>query len=138
MIVADASLIYALLDSKDRHHREAAEWYAASSDDLATTPLVIAEVDHLAPRAGTRAQREFRRDLSEGAYRLEWSPDSIGTIVLTAETYRDLGVSLTDASLVHLASRMETSRIATFDERHFRAMKPLGGQPAFTILPADA
>ena len=43
-----------------------------------------------------------------------------------------------DASLVALAARLGTTSIATFDERHFRAMQPLTGEPAFTLLPVDA
>jgi predicted nucleic acid-binding protein len=138
LIVVDSSVILALLDADDRRHAETAAWYAGAKDDLATTPFILAEVDYLAPRAGGRAQREFRQDLVAGAYRLEWSPGSIGAVVVTAETYRDLGVSLADASLVHLAARLETTSIATFDERHFRAIKPLSGEPAFTLLPADS
>jgi hypothetical protein len=36
-----------------------------------------------------------------------------------------------------LAARHRTTRLLTFDERHFRAVKPLYGK-AFTLLPADA
>jgi uncharacterized protein len=37
---------------------------------------------------------------------------------------------------VILAGRFETRRILTFDERHFRALRPLDGG-SFTLLPAD-
>ena len=37
-----------------------------------------------------------------------------------------------------LAARFETNRVATFDERHFRAVEPLAGAGAFTLLPVDA
>jgi len=33
--------------------------------------------------------------------------------------------------------QFRTTRLLTFDERHFRAIKPLSGE-SFTILPADA
>lgn len=46
----------------------------------------------------------------------------------------DLG--LADLSLVLLAHKLDTRRILTFDERHFRAVRPLQGG-AFTLLPAD-
>lgn len=45
---------------------------------------------------------------------------------------------MTDASLIALAARIETTQIATFDERHFRAMTPLHGGRHFTLLPKDA
>ncbi len=100
---------------------------------------MLAEVDHLAAtRAGEQALRAFRADLSAGAYAVEWWADAISDCVELAEQYADLGVSLTDASLVALAARVETSRIATLDERHFRAIRPVSGGPAFRLLPADA
>jgi predicted nucleic acid-binding protein len=138
MIILDTSFIYALLDSADTNHGPASGWYETVDEEIATTPFVLAEVDHLAPRAGVRARRAFRRDLASGAYTVEWWSEIAGRSALIATTYEDLGVSLTDASLVALAARFHTTRIGTFDERHFRSMRPLFGDPAFTLLPADA
>jgi hypothetical protein len=45
---------------------------------------------------------------------------------------------MTDASLVALAARVDTTRVATFDERHFRAVHPLSGGDAFVVLPVDS
>lgn len=138
MIVVDTSVIYALLDAADSNHGQAARWYETVDEEIATTPLVVAEVDHLAPRAGVRARRAFLRDLNSGAYSIEWWPAAAGVSGLVAMTYEDAGVSLTDASLVALAARHRTTRVATFDERHFRSMRPHYGGAAFTLLPADA
>lgn len=139
MIVIDTSLIYALLDGRDAQHERAVDWYERVDDDLVTTPLVLAEADHLAVhRAGARAAEAFRRDVAAGAYGIEWWPAAAAEAAQIATRYAGLGVSLTDASLVALAHRVESTRIATFDERHFRALRPLGGGDAFTLLPADA
>ncbi len=46
-------------------------------------------------------------------------------------------IGVADASIVVLAARYRTTRLLTFDERHFRAIKPLHGE-AFTLLPADS
>jgi uncharacterized protein len=139
VIVVDTSFVYALLDRRDRRHREAAAWYAGVAEAVATTPLVVAEVDHLAgSRAGSGARAAFRRDLAAGAYLVEWWRGAEEAIVGVAETYRELGVSLADASLAALAARLRTTAVATFDERHFRALRPLDGAAAFTLLPRDA
>lgn len=139
MIVLDSSVVYALLDRRDRRHLDATHWYGTVSEEVATTPLVLAEIDYLVRRrAGTRALRAFRRDVAAGAHGVEWWAGAASESVRVAETYPALGLSLTDASLVVLAARLETSAIATFDQRHFRAVRPLAGAPAFTILPADA
>ena len=73
VIVVDTSVIYALLDRRDRRHREAVVWYRAVDDEFATTPLVLAETDHLAStRAGPEAARAFRHDVRSGAYLVGW------------------------------------------------------------------
>ena len=54
-----------------------------------------------------------------------------------ADRYTDLGIGLTDASLVVLAARVGSADVATFDERHFRAVRPLGVADAFRLLPLD-
>ena len=139
MIVADSSFIYALLDPRDTYHGVAARWYPQNDEELATTPLVLAELDYLAgAHAGYVARDAVRRDVATGAYLVEWWTAAARDAVEIAERYGDLGVSLTDASLVALAARLETRRIATFDERHFRAVRPLHGGGVFTLLPLDA
>ena len=139
MIVIDTSFVYALLDGRDARHAEAATWYRPSDSELATTPLILAEIDHLAGvRAGIRARQAFRHDVAVGAYSVEWWPAAARQAVEIAERYADLSVSLADASLVALAARLGTTTVATFDERHFRAFVPLTGGSAFTLIPADA
>jgi predicted nucleic acid-binding protein len=138
LIVLDTSVAYALLDGVDRRHHEAAQWYDDVDDDLVTTPLMLAELNHLAvTRAGPAAARAFRHDLVIGAYAVEWWEDAAAQAAEVAETYSDLGLGLTDASLVVLSERMGTTDIATFDERHFRTVRPSRGA-AFRLLPIDA
>jgi predicted nucleic acid-binding protein len=138
VIVLDTSIIYALLDRRDRRHGQASAWYQGVDEDMATTPLVQAEADHLAAaRGGVVAARGFRQDVKAGAYLVEWWPEAAELSATIAERYEDLGLGMTDASLVALADRLRTNRLATFDERHFRAIPPLSGG-AFTLLPADA
>ena len=139
MIVVDASFAYALLDDADEGFRVATAWYDRPHSDLVTTPLVLAEVDHLAmTRLGPSARAAFLADVAQGGYDIAWCDTAAAEAVRVAERYADLGPSLTDTSLVALAARLGTTAIATFDERHFRAMRPLTGEPAFTLLPADA
>ncbi len=103
------------------------------------TPLVLCELDYLTEtRVGRQARTAFRSDVASGAYAVSWWPDATIDALRVAHRYDDLGISLTDGSLVALASRLGTTEIATFDERHFRAMRPLSHGAAFRLLPADA
>jgi uncharacterized protein len=139
VIVLDTSLIFALLDRRDRRHDEAVAWYGSTDEDLVTTPMVLAEVDYLArTRAGKLAISAFRHDVKAGAYQAEWWPEAGAESALVAEQYTGLDLGITDASLIALAARFETIDIATFDERHFRVVRPLHGPASFRLLPADS
>lgn len=139
MTVLDTSFLFALLMRSEKHHEEAAAWYERSVEGYATTPLVLTELDHLfRARSAPSGRKAFFTELRAGTLGVEWRPDLPARSVEVVDDYADLGVSLTDASLVVLAAEFETTRIATFDERHFRAMKPLAGGDSFTLLPADA
>lgn len=139
MIIVDTSAIVAFMNAADDHHANVAGWLAGAEDDLVTTPLIIAEVDHLVrARGGPAAQRALHQDLAAGAYLAEWWPGAVASVVRIAERYADTGLGLADASLVALAERLGTIEIATLDERHFRVVRPLAGGKAFRVLPADA
>jgi uncharacterized protein len=139
VIVVDTSIIVAFMNAADAHHDSVGAWLDGTSEDLATTPLIVAEVDHLiGVRGGRAAQRALRADLAAGAYIVEWWPGAVATAVAVADQYADNGLGLTDASLVALAERLDTVDIATLDERHFRAVRPRTGGSAFRLLPADA
>lgn len=76
MIVADTSFVYAILDAADARHAEAVGWYRGTDEALATTPLVLAEIDHLAgARLGRRARTAFRADVGAGVYLVEGGPE---------------------------------------------------------------
>lgn len=138
MIVVDSSIILAYMNAVDDHHEVVSAWLENADQDLATTPLIVAEVDHLVgARGGPVAQRALRSDLACGAYLVEWWSGAITSVVNVADQYADTGLGLADASLVALAERLGTLDLATLDERHFRAVRPLTGGSAFRLLPAD-
>ena len=139
MIVVDTSAILAYMNSADDHHEAVAEWLERESDDLVTTPLIVAEADFLvSSRGGEAASQALRADLASGAYLVEWWPEAMRESVLVATDYSGSGIGLADASLVALAQRVKTNRIATLDERHFRLVTPLTEHEAFLLLPRDA
>ena len=138
MIVVDTSVILAYMNSADEHHERVRNWLLEADDDLVTTPLIVAEADHLvATRGGRAAASALRADLAAGAYVVDWWPQAITTAVRVADRYADMPLGLADASLVALAERHETVDVATLDERHFRAVRPLAAGAAFRLLPAD-
>jgi predicted nucleic acid-binding protein len=68
VIVVDTSVVVAYMNATDDYHATVAGWLDDADDDLATTPLIIAEVDHLVgARGGPTAQRALHKDLAAGA-----------------------------------------------------------------------
>jgi uncharacterized protein len=138
-VVLDTSVAVAFMNRRDDDHERVSEWIESADEDRVTTPLVVAEIDHLVSHGGgSVAALAFYEDLASGAYLVEWWQDAMFETVEAARRHQPLGLGLADASLLVLAAKLETTRIATLDERHFRIAKPLTGEPAFVLLPADA
>jgi uncharacterized protein len=73
VIVVDTSVVVAYINAADDYHAIVAGWLDGADDDLATTPLIVAEVDHLVgARGGPTARRALHGDLAAGAYLVEW------------------------------------------------------------------
>ncbi len=128
------------MNRRDADHVIVREWMGQVDDALSTTPLVVAELDHLVLAAGgSGAASALRDDFDRGAYQVEWWPAALEDTIAAARRYESMELGLADASLIALAAHLGTTKIATLDERHFRVVRPLGGRAtAFTLLPTDA
>ncbi|MGH8907229.1 MAG: type II toxin-antitoxin system VapC family toxin [Egibacteraceae bacterium] len=136
--LVDAGPLVATADPTSAHGRRVQALLKDASDLLIMSAQVTAEVDYLVgARFGERPRRRFLNDLAGGAFRVEClKPGDYDTVRALDEQYADLRPGLSDLSLVVLAARFDTRRILTFDQRHFRVMRPLQGG-SFEILPAD-
>jgi predicted nucleic acid-binding protein len=99
---------------------------------------VTAEIDYLLGRRFRRGARHaFLSDIAAGRFVVACLEEHDYATVLELDArYEDLELGLADCAVIILAHRYHTTRIVSFDERHFRAVTPLGGG-TFTILPAD-
>ena len=138
-LVCDTSGVLAALDRADPDHAACAEVLLSHDGPLLLSPLVLAELDHLVrARLGVQPARVLADDVAARAYELAaLTADVVAECVTVDRRYADLGLGLTDASLVVLASRADTRLLLSLDERHLRAVRPLQGGH-FTLLPTDA
>ena len=128
-VVLAPDFVLTLLDRDADGHADAAAWVRVVEEDLVTTPLALAAIDAGAGEAAPAVREDFAR----GAYAVRWWADALDETLSVARR-RDL--DLVRASLVALAGRLRTDRIATFDQL-FRDLRTPGGKP-FVMLPADA
>ena len=139
MIIADTSGLIAAFGVDARRHREARAAYENDPGPVVLSPFVLAELDYLLlTRAGVRAELQLLQEVADGVFELAtFGPADTSRAANVIEQYAGLKLGLADASLVVLADRYQTTRLLTFDERHFRAVRPLSAD-AFTLLPADS
>jgi predicted nucleic acid-binding protein len=112
-VILDTSVVVAFMNRSDRRHQEVVDWLDDYQGSLVTSPLAVAEMDHLVGRlGGAQAQLALWEDFDRGAYRVEWWP---------AAMYETIEVAREHAGF----------------ERHFRILQPLGGEDSYRLFPAD-
>ena len=113
MIVLDASVLIAYLDSEDRHHVAAEALLAeAVNDDLGANSLTLAEVLVVPAQGG-------RLDLAQTVlHDLEVAelPFPADTAVKLAQLRADTGLKMPDCCVL-LAAEDSRARVACFDDR---------------------
>lgn len=137
-LVLDAAPLVAVADRRDPMHPPIHAILRDEPGELVIPAPVTAEVDYLlGRRLGRAARLAFLDDLAAGRFIVAGlDADDHGAVVDLERRYEDLDVGLADLSVAIVAGRYRTRRLLTFDERHFRALRPLsGGQ--FSLLPMD-
>ena len=137
-LVIDAAPLVALADEREPRRAEILELLRSERGSLFIPAPVTAEIDYLLDqRFGSPARRAFLEDLAARRYE---SPALDARDYETAleldRRYADLNLGLADLSVAVLAQKLGTRRILTFDQRHFRALRPLQGG-TFEVLPVD-
>jgi uncharacterized protein len=138
VIVLDTGGLYAVLDANERLHGRAVAALVGATPPRLLSPFVLAELDYLiGGRVGHQAQMDLADEVVRGVYQLEpFSAEDISHARRIMERYADLRIGLADASVVVLANRHRTLDVLCTDERHFRALRGIGGKP-FRLLPSD-
>lgn len=139
MIIADTSGLLALVVKQEKMHDRIVDHLHSTSTPLIVGPLVLAEFDYLLrQRVNVDDARRVIRSLlnSRSIDIASLSFHDIQTALDIDQKYAALDLGLADASVVVLADRYATADILTLDERHFRAIVQICGQP-FRLYPAD-
>ncbi|MYV43619.1 PIN domain-containing protein [Streptomyces sp. SID1328] len=142
VVVAGTSGLLAALDSAHPEHQASNEAIMAAGL-LVMSPLLLAEIDHVATRelgreAALSAVDDIRHWVRRGRVVLPGiTEDHLGVAQSVRARYRDLDLDLADAVNVALAAEYDTDAVLTLDRRDFRAVRPLGRHKVFRVLPDD-
>jgi predicted nucleic acid-binding protein len=142
ILVADTSGIIAAFDRKAPEGPSCRQ-LLQDAGTVILSPLVLAEVDHLARvRLGAPARKTILELLSTQVRQMRFQVPDIGaetlaTALTVIDRYADLDLDLADAVSVALAADYRTDAVLTLDRRDFRAVRPLTPHQAFRVLPDD-
>lgn len=134
--LVDTSALIAFYDRRSADHEAVVDAFRSTPAPLSMSPLVLAEFDFLLTKyAGGKAAVAAAREIAGSVQIEDFPAPEVQAAADVMETYADLALGMTDASIVVLADRVGTARILTLDRRHFGVVRPLSGADAFLLLP---
>jgi uncharacterized protein len=140
VILCDTSGLLAAYDQQEPSGPAVRGLLDAETGTLVVSPFVLAELDYmLRSKAGVQAELTLLNDLADDVYQIAaFTARDAVRVARLVEQYADLKLGISDAHTMILAApdRYGTTRVLTFDQRHFRAVKPPQGG-VFSVLPAD-
>lgn len=142
IVVTDTSGLIAALD-ETHPAGAAARMVLSKAGTLIVSPVLLAELDHVARRllgeaAAHQAIDDIRHWTRLGrAVIPPVTADILDTAVSLRRHYAAMHLDLADAVNVAFAALYRTNAVLTLDHRDFRAIRPLTHHDAFMILPAD-
>ncbi len=139
MIVCDTGPLVAAALSNDADHAASVRLFNdmhAAGRDLLVPATVTAEVGYLLAReAGARVESLFLRSLAEGDFAaVDLTAADYARMAELVDTYGDLPLGTTDASVIAVAERLKLKDVATLDRRHFTVVRP-SHVNSLTLLP---
>lgn len=134
-MIVDTGVFVAAADEADPDHPACAALLEAATE-LRASPLVVAEAAYLIGRQlGPEAEGRFFRSIAAGEIRVETLTGSdLARTAELVETYSDLPLGGTDASVVAICERLGETIVATLDRRHFGVVRPAHTE-AFKLAP---
>jgi predicted nucleic acid-binding protein len=140
VILCDTSGLLAAYDEEEPDGAAVREVLEAETGALVVSPFVLAELDYLLlSKAGVSAELTLLDDLASGVYQVAaFTSQDATRVAKLARQHSALELGIADAHTMILTApeRYGTRKILTFDQKHFRAVKPPQGG-VFTLLPAD-
>lgn len=142
ILVTDTSGLIASADSTVQES-SACRAHLQRAGTVVVSPLVLAELDHVARARFSAAERHRLVSFVVAQIRstrfvvAKTTSQVLDAAVAVQARYAGLDLDLTDAVLVATAADYRTDAILTLDRRDFRAIQPLTSHRAFRVLPDD-
>jgi predicted nucleic acid-binding protein len=124
-VLADTGPLYAAVDPDDQHHARAQQELAKLEQErvsiLLAYPILSEAYTLVRYRLGARVAHTWLQDTTAGTPLVNPTPDDYGVAISTAATYPDQAITLFDATLAALGTRLKQP-VWTYDF-HFDVMR---------------
>lgn len=137
-LILDTGPLYASLDRSDQDHAACRNLIETASEPLVIPAPVLVEVDYwIHERLHVGVLVAFLDDILAGAYRVEeLDVDDHRRVRELCDQYGDADLGFVDAAVVAVVERLGEKKLATLDQRHFRAVRPRHAE-SLRLLPLD-
>lgn len=138
-LILDTGPVYASLDRSDADHRACRELIELADEALVIPEPVLVELDYwIHTRLSPGVLVALLDDIVSGAYRVEalTAADYL-RIREICDRFADADVGFVDAAVLAVVERLGEPKLATLDQRHFRALRPRHVD-VLRLLPVDA
>lgn len=135
-LVCDTGPLYAAMDRLDQDHDICARLLDETDEPVVVPAPVLVELGWLAGRRlHPNVFLEFISDVEEGRLSVvDVHPSDYSRIRELLDRYRDLPLGFVDAAVMTTVERLEESKLATLDRRHFSVVRPRH-VPALRLVP---
>jgi uncharacterized protein len=124
-LILDTGPVIAALNERDPDHRRCADLLSETEDLLVPSPVLV-EIDYwLVKLGGVAIWSDFVADITRGAYRIAHPTDAdLARAAELEQAYDDLDLGLVDACTIAFCERLDETKVATLDRRHFSVVRP--------------
>jgi len=135
VILVDTGVFVSAADRDEPRHVECAALLRSRPELVVAEPVVAETAWMIESRLGPTAESRFLRAVIQIPFTIIalQREDYLRAISLI-ETYEDLGLGFVDASIVALAERTGSTKIATLNRRDFAVVRP-AHTDGFQLLP---
>lgn len=125
-LVLDTGPLYASLDRSDADHRACRHLIETAAEPLIVPSPVLVELDYwIHQRLHPGVLLALLDDIVDGAYRIEdLHPQDYRRAREICDRYADADIGFVDAAVLAIVERLNESKLATLDRRHFGVRRP--------------
>ena len=125
-LILDTGPLYTSLDRSDADHQACRRLIEEATEPLIVPAPVLVEVDYwIHTRLHPDVLVALLDDIIDGAYIVEdLKPEDYRRVRELCDRYADADIGFVDAAVLAIVERLNETKLATLDRRHFGLLRP--------------